>query len=422
MATGHERSILLAPASDILFHVGRCVVLARELARRGHRVTLAGTPRYLCDPALASGPALEVAELPDFPAEDGMALLRSVRARPDGARLDRMVDAELELLRRLRPDLVVSDFRPTLGISARVCGVPLASLLLSHWTKRYAARPEWVPRSYPAFAWLPRVFGPRLAARIAAPGFALAIRYKSAPIRAAARARGLRHPALLWEQLEGDLNLVTDSESLCPGPLPRDSFRTGPIVWEPDAPLPEELRDQPRDRPVVFVNFGSTGHPDLFRRAFAELGGGAFRVIVATCGQIDPADFEIPRDFHVAKYLPVSRVMAVSDLVVYHGGAGTFHQAIRAGVPGVVVATHWDQEFAGFQTERHGLGCATTLREVQAAPGLLRATVVRALASLADARDRARKLREEVLAYDGPANAADRIEAFLGCRPVPTRS
>jgi UDP:flavonoid glycosyltransferase YjiC (YdhE family) len=47
MATGHERSILLAPASDILFHVGRCVVLAHELARRGHRVTLAGTPRYL---------------------------------------------------------------------------------------------------------------------------------------------------------------------------------------------------------------------------------------------------------------------------------------------------------------------------------------------------------------------------------------
>ncbi len=422
MTSGSRRTLLLAPASDILFHVGRCAVLARELARRGHRVHMGGLPRYLRDPALSAGADFEWSELPDFPADEAMALLRDLRARPDRARLDRMVDAEIALLRRVRPDLVVADFRPTIGISARACGIPVASLLLSHWTPRYAERLEWVPRNYAAFEALERAFGARLALRVAAPAFRLAIRYKSAPIRAAARARGQELPASLWEQLRGDLNLLTDPESLCPGTLPANWFRVGPLVWEPDVELPEAIAALPRDRPLVFVNFGSTGHPALFRRAFTELGGGRFRVVVATCGQIDPADFEIPLDFHVAKFLPVSRVLERSDLVVYHGGAGTFHQAIRAAVPGVVVATHWDQEYAGFQTERHGLGSFTTLRQVLATPGLLRATVERALGRRTSARERLRKLREEVLAYDGPATAADRIERFLGCRPVPTRS
>ena len=273
MGTGARRTILLAPASDILFHVGRCAVLARELARRGHRVCMAGTPRYLRDPEVVGGSELEWHELPDFPADDAMALLRSVRARPDRARLDRMVAAEIALLGRLRPDLVIADFRPTIGIAARVRGVPVASLLLAHWTRPYAQRPEWVPRNYAVFAAIERALGPRAALRVATPLFSLAIRYKSAPIRAAGRARGVELPASLWDQLAGDLNLLTDPESLCPGPLPAGSFRVGPLVWEPDAPLPAEIAELPRDRPTLLVNFGSTGHPELFRRAFAELGG-----------------------------------------------------------------------------------------------------------------------------------------------------
>ena len=56
-------TVLFAPASNVLFHVGRCAALAREFAARGHRALLAGSPRYLGDPAVAaevSGRALLV--------------------------------------------------------------------------------------------------------------------------------------------------------------------------------------------------------------------------------------------------------------------------------------------------------------------------------------------------------------------------
>jgi UDP:flavonoid glycosyltransferase YjiC (YdhE family) len=160
------------------------------------------------------------------------------------------------------------------------------------------------------------------------------------------------------------------------------------------------------------VNYGSTAHPALFRRTFEELANRPFQVLLATCGQVDPADFPSPPNFVVEKFLPVSKVLEASDLAVYHGGAGTFQQSVRAGVPGVVIATHWDQEWAGLLTERHGLGVFLTMPEVLASPGLLRGAVERVLGRLSGHRENARRLRNEILAYDGPRSAADHIEAF----------
>jgi UDP:flavonoid glycosyltransferase YjiC (YdhE family) len=413
------KTILFAPASNILFHVGRCAVVARELSLRGHRILMLGSPRYLTDPAIAATAEFTFHPSPDFSADEGMALLRSVLTVPERRLVERMIVAEVDALRRLRPDLVVSDFRPTMRISARECGAPLASLLLSHWTPQYAHRPEWIPRSYPIFTWSQRLLGDRVARSVAPPAFRFAIRYKTGPLRRAARSWGQAAPALLWDHLQGDLNLLTDPQVLCPVELPASFQRVGPILWEPEAPLPARLANLDRGRPVLFVNFGSTGHPDLFRRTFAELGGGRHQVILATCGQIDPRDFEVPANFFVEKFLPVAKVMQIADLVVYHGGAGTFHQAVRAGVPGIVVATHWDQEYAGFLTEKHELGRFLTLRELLASPGALLERTEQVLGSLPLFRERVGKLRAEFLQYDGPKAAADCLERFLGLTGQP---
>ncbi len=405
------QTILFAPASNVLFHVGRCVVLARELARRGHRVVVAGTPRYLRDPAVAAD--LEYEPLPDLSPEAGMELLRSILSRPDRGAIESMIEAEISALRRLRPDLVVADFRPTLRVSTAACGVSLASLLLGYWLPEYANAPDFVPRTYPVVVHASRLVGSRIARRLAPPAFRFVIRRKGAPLRAAARARGQALPPLLWDFLQGDLNLVTDVDELAPIPVPPRFHRVGPIVWEPEVAAPAWLARLDRTRPVVFVNYGSTAHPDLFRRTFAELADRPWQVILATCDQIDPRDFRVPANFVVEKFVPVSKVLEVADLVLYHGGAGTFHQVARAGVPGVVVATHWDQEYAGLVTERRGLGLFLTLREVRARPGLLARAIDQVLGNLSSHRERVEELRRALRGPDGPAAAADRIESFL---------
>jgi UDP:flavonoid glycosyltransferase YjiC (YdhE family) len=327
-----------------------------------------------------------------------------------------MLEAEIELIRRLRPDLVVVDFRPTMNVSARVCGVATASLLLGHWMPEYATKPGWVPRSYAIAAVAERLLGERWTSLLANPIFSGVIRYKTSPFRAAARARGQVAPRLLWELIQGDLNLLTDVEALSPVHLPEGCHRVGPILWEPSMPAPAWVEELDRTRPVLLVNFGSTAHPDLFRATFAEFADRPYQVILATCGQIDAADFEIPSNFFVEKFLPVAQMMEIADLVIYHGGAGTFQQMIRAGVPGVVIATHWDQEYAGVVSRDRGLGPFLTMREVLSSPGRLCGAVDGLIADLSSYRERAREIKEGLDPYDGAKTAAEHLEAFLAGR------
>ena len=203
-------TILFTPASNVLFHVGRCAALAQELSKRGHRTILAGSPRYLRDPAVVDASSSHL-PLPDFDPDTGMDLLRSMTQLPDLALIESLIDAETTMLRDVQPDAVVADFRPTMGISARACSIPLVALLLTHWTPGYTADPEWIPRTYPPGALARRLLGERLGRRIASPVFRRIIRHKTRPFRAAARDRIREAPRMLWEYLLGDLNLLTDA-------------------------------------------------------------------------------------------------------------------------------------------------------------------------------------------------------------------
>jgi len=404
-------TILFSPASNVLFHVGRCVALAHELAQRGHRTILAGVPRYLRDPAVAEESSRFVM-LPDFDPDTGMDLLRSITQVPDQSLVDALVDAEIEILQETRPDVVVTDFRPTMTLSARSRGIPLVALLLSHWMPGYAADPEWIPRTYALGVLARKLLGERIGRRVTSPIFRQVIRHKTRPFRAAARARGQAAPAMLWEYLQGDLNLLSDP-ALHELPLPEATHRVGPILWAPNVPLPRALLEVEEGVPVVYVTCGSTGNKELFARIFDELADGPWQVVVSTGGQVDPPQGGWPANFIVERLVPGLAIMRIADLVVYHGGAGTFQHALRECVPGIVIATHWDQEYTGYVCEREGLGAFLTLPEVLARRGRLRDVTTQTLADRARYRARLLRLRDEAFPMDGTKAAADHIEAYL---------
>ena len=407
-------TILFSPASNVLFHVGRCTALAHELAKRGHRTILAGVPRYLRDPAVADESSRFVA-LPDFDPDKGMDLLRSITRVPDQSLVDALVDAEIEALREVRPDVVVTDFRPTMTISARSCGLPLVALLLSHWMPGYAADPEWIPRTYAPGLLARKLLGERIGRRISSPIFRQIIRRKTGPFRAAARARGQAAPPMLWDYLQGDLNLLSDA-GLSDFPLPEATHRVGPILWAPNVALPRALLAVEEGLPVVYVTCGSTGNAELFSRIFEELADGPWQVVVSTGGQVAPPRSGLPANFIVERLVPGLAIMRIADLVVYHGGAGTFQHALREGVPGIVIATHWDQEYTGYVCEREGLGAFLTLREVLAHRGRLREVTAQTLADRAAYHARLLQVRDAAFHTDGTKVAADHIEAFLRAR------
>jgi len=416
-ATSRPHTILFAPASNVLFHVGRSLTLARELRRRGHRVAFIGSPRYLRDPDIAAGEEFEFHPAPDFGADEAMEILRTIHKVPSRRLIDRMIAAELDVLERVRPDLIVSDFRPTIFIAGRARGIPLASMLLSHWMQPYSSSPPRAIRSHAITELAARLLGDDLAGRLTPPIWRAVLRYKSRPFRAAERAHGQVPRRLVFDTMDGDLNLLTDSEAWSPTrPLPPHFHRVGPIAWEPDLPLPPALADLDPERPVVYVTFGSTGHPALFRTIFACFADTPLQVVVSTGGQIDPRDFDVPSNFIVERFLPNGKVMQIADLVIYHGGSGTAYHTVRGAVPAIVVATHWDQEYAGLVTQEQGLGLGLTMREILRSPRRLLDAVEQVLANLPAHRDRVERLRKDLFKYDGPAAAAGHLEAFLRSR------
>jgi UDP:flavonoid glycosyltransferase YjiC (YdhE family) len=64
----------------------------------------------------------------------------------------------------------------------------------------------------------------------------------------------------------------------------------------------------------------------------------------------------LPANVKVFGYLPFSQVLPRAALLVYHGGVGTLAQAVKAGVPQLVVPHGFDQFDSGWRVEQLKLG------------------------------------------------------------------
>ncbi|MBI3824854.1 MAG: hypothetical protein HY294_02540 [Candidatus Rokubacteria bacterium] len=405
--------LLFAPSSQVLAHVGRSVILARELARRGHRIAFAGVSRYLDDPTVVRPGEFEIHPLPDFDLAEGLEILRTIRKVPDRADIDANLAAELALLDRVRPDAVVVDFRPTMFLSARLRGIPVVSLVNGRWLYPYAARPYRGFRNYAAYDVLRRLVGRRGADLLMPPLFRLVLRHKIRPFARAFRRYGLPPRRQIWDLITGELTLVLDTELLSPmAGLPENFRMVGPIQWSPPVALPAWVEGL-RGKPIVYVTLGSTGHPDLFRYLLRALGGTPFEVLMSTGGQLDLAPAEVPENVHVAKFLPGDLSAELAEFVIHHGGAGTVYQTLAAGKPSIVIATHFEQELLGAALEEHGAAIFLVMREVARDPALLRDAIRRMVEGREAYRAGAARLQKDLQGYNGVATAADAIAQYL---------
>jgi len=125
--------------------------------------------------------------------------------------------------------------------------------------------------------------------------------------------------------------------------------------------------------PIVFTP-GSAGSTmqQFFSESVQAAGRiGARAMLVTNFPEQVPRN--LPADIQVFRYLPFSRLLPRSALLVYHGGIGTLAQGIKAGVPHLVVPHAYDQFDSGWRIERLGLGrCipASRYRATRVAPVL----------------------------------------------------
>ena len=162
-------------------------------------------------------------------------------------------------------------------------------------------------------------------------------------------------------------HLVACSPTIAPPPrdLPAEAHFTG--AWT-DAtaptPLPAEVAHfLAAGSPPVVVTFGSMAAPDpggLTESVIAGVRLAGQRVVVQAAGlTVEPAN-----DLLATGRLDHRALFPRAAVVVHHGGAGTAHTVVAAGIPSVVVPHVGDQPF--WATRLHRLGVAAEPLSIKA--------------------------------------------------------
>ncbi|MFF2557601.1 glycosyltransferase [Nocardia sp. NPDC058058] len=158
--------------------------------------------------------------------------------------------------------------------------------------------------------------------------------------------------------------------------------------------------------PPVYAGFGSmpVADPDSVRQLVREVGRRANRRVLLTGSMFEP---ELTPELAVLPQVDHRAVLPRCAVAIHHGGAGTTAAALRAGVPSVICSVQADQPFWGRQLTALGLGATLPFTELSA--DRLEQALIRATEPTVQLRASAYGLR---FRDDGVARAADVIESL----------
>lgn len=366
------------------------IALGRELAARGHAVTLQTWGRWR-EPVQALG--MSFAAAPEYHVFPTLG-------RPL-APYEAVVRATEEigpLFEALAPDAVVADILTLApALAAERAGVPWATLV-----------PHVFPVGAPGFppyslgARLPRTAAGRALwaglERFVAGGLERGRR----ELDETRRRLGMAPSGRVHGGLSPHLCLVATLPELeYPREWPGHVEVVGPLQFELDH---HDVEPPPGDGPLVLVAPSTAQDPEhvLLRSALRGLEGEPLRVLATWNRRLPAHPLPVPANARVVEWLSYARTMPCCDLVVSHAGHGTLMRALTGGAPVLAVPAAGDMNENAARLAWAGLGVRLPRRFCT--PRAIRLAAASALADGA--------LRERVRAV-GPRDGAPRAAGLV---------
>jgi N-glycosyltransferase len=178
--------------------------------------------------------------------------------------------------------------------------------------------------------------------------------------------------------------------------------------------------DEPRDRPLVLASLGTLMNtlPGLFEAIIEAVAGEPIEVVAAIGRNQDPARFgRVPPNVRLEDYVPQIQVLGACDMFITHGGFNSTKEALRLGIPLVVIPIGGDQPYSAERVEALGLGRAVSPDERD--PAVIRARVREVLGE-GRFRANAQRFSEEMQALPPISYAVSLLEQLAReGRPIP---
>jgi UDP:flavonoid glycosyltransferase YjiC (YdhE family) len=317
------------------------------------------------------------------------------------------VDHETALLSKLQPVAAVTGSYVTIPLTCRILRVPLVWVIQSTWLPQFfrrgagmtdRLRPHQFKPAADWFIWLFINFWIRY-------GFLNAV-------NRAARHYGVAGYRSIFEFWRGDLNLVAEPPEFSGAVLPPRHFFTGPLIPQDEFPMPPEVQNIPRDKPLIYFAMGSSGTPAIVARILESFEGQPYHVVAPVRFQIaQMPGVRVPGNVLVTDWLPALQVNKLADLAVIHGGIGTVMTAALAGKPVVGVGMQMEQVANLACLER--LGFAIRIRKSKDPSRKVQDAIRKLLADEAAAK-KAADFARVAAQYDGPALSARKLVEYFG--------
>ena len=372
----HECPVLIFFHGYSLAHTIRPLVVGRALRARGYPVEFAGVGPHAARIAAEGFQVYEVETMPQSRMDE--YLVRGDYGYYNAEWIDRCVQAERALIRRLCPALALADMRPTLPLTASLEGVDIALIEEAYNQPDYPF-PIRLPTTFPL---------------------------GTEPFDEYARDN------ISTFKPHHTLYLVADVPQFHPPGEQTPSYcYVGPLIESPPPRPIAELDDWDDQLPLVYFDCGSTGaHPGFLAEALRRMANKSYRVLVTTAGRWS-GQIEAP-NIRVVDLVPAAGVLARADLFIGVGGIGSIYHALRQGVPVIGAPEHLDQEYHLNRVRDLGLGFKLNWDEfLQVAP-LLEA-IDDLLGRSGELATRCQALAAHIGEWDGGKAAADVVDAFF---------
>lgn len=310
--------------------------LALEAASAGHNVYFAHTEDLPSSPGAAYTELLLWGSVGKVVAKQGVSILRALanyrsvmKPLVEGVYADTTAH-----IQDIRPDVVV--YHPKILTAATathaVGGIAVMAEMVPITTPTSEFAPPGILSSLPS-SWNKSSYGV-IAARMAA---------FSSPRKKLAKDLGVIRTG-------HDLSLVPVSPTLItpPADWPKDTVMTGQWFIPEREELDEQLRAFLEFGPVLYAGFGSMRDSRGLARAHAIVSaarsvGMKTLLVTGSGGLVAAKEHTLASDVLVRETVAHTTVLPHVDVALHHGGAGTVHAMVRAGVPSVIMPFLGDQ-------------------------------------------------------------------------------
>ena len=335
--------ILFMAESVTLAHVVRPAQLALALKDSEYEVHFATTLEYknrLC-PEKANFHAIQCMSTQEFQnrLDRGFSVFNQ-------SLLEKQIEEDLQLLKLLKPEIVVGDFRHSLSISARLHQTPYMGIANAYWS-RFDEHIMPLPEIQPF-----RLMGQALSKWVLNFSRSLILPYifqhQAKPLNELRQKHGLSTFSNIKDcYLDADLIGFADAfEVVSPNPnLKMPYISLGPLVGSFQVPIPSWWNQIRSDQPLVYLNLGSTGNVKLIQPLIAELTKEPIQIILGYMMQNESAVTEYSSGARVfcGQILPGDLICQRADVVISNGGSGGGYQALMAGKPLIGISKNMDQ-------------------------------------------------------------------------------